>query len=103
MTKVSESWSTSLPVRTMAVEVSSFIVTLWLLATGASLSGVTVRLTVAGVLLVVPSLTRNVIVSAPWKMGRASCRGGVVWAGEALVGQLVGPLGIEKVGGCWSP
>ena len=57
--------STSLPVSTRLVEVSSGVVTLWLLATGASLIAVTVMLTVAVAELVRPSLTRNVKLSPP--------------------------------------
>src|ERR1043166_7870176 len=69
MAKVSASPSITLPVNTMAAEASSFRVTLWLLATGASFNGVTVRFTVAGTLSTVPSLTRKVKLSVPWKLG----------------------------------
>ena len=49
----------------MAFAVSSDVVTLWLLATGASFTGVTVMSTVARALFVVPSFTRKVKLSVP--------------------------------------
>src|SRR5258706_15010844 len=97
MTKVSGSWSASLPVSTMAVGVSSFIVTLWLLATGASLSGVTVRLTVAGTLLVVPSLTRNVIVSFSNNTASAEIYTLPLHDALPILTPLVGPVTMTKV------
>ena len=69
MAKVSGSPSRSLPVSTMTAEASSSSVTLWLLASGASLTAVIVRLTVARPLLAVPSLTRKVKRSVPLKLG----------------------------------
>ena len=53
----------------MAADASSSSVTLWLLASGAWLTAVIVRLTVAGPLLAVPSLTRKVKLSVPLKLG----------------------------------
>ncbi len=49
----------------MILGVSSAVVADWALATGASLTAVTVMLTVAAVELTVPSLTVKVKLSAP--------------------------------------
>ena len=57
-----------LPVRVTAVAVSSFVETFWALATGASLIGVIVMLTVTTAESTVPSLTRKVKLSAPLRL-----------------------------------
>ena len=56
----------SLPVRVIAIEVSSFMLTACAVATGASLTGLTVIETVAAAELTVPSLTVKVKLSGPW-------------------------------------
>ena len=57
--------SRSEPVSVIGSAVSSGVLTDWLFANGASLSGVTVMLTVATALVFVPSLVRNVNESEP--------------------------------------
>ena len=52
----------------MTLAVSSFVVADWALATGASLTALTVIETVAAVEFSRPSLTRNVNASVPLKL-----------------------------------
>ena len=56
MLKVSSHVSMSEPPRVIVSWVSSLVLTLWAVASGASLTAVTVRLTVATLLSSVPSL-----------------------------------------------
>ena len=60
--------STSLAERVIVVAVSSLVETLWPLATGASLTAVTVMVTVAAGEVSVPSLTAKVKLSEPLKL-----------------------------------
>src|SRR5690606_28792004 len=61
--------STSAPLSVIVTGVSSSVVTATGSTTGGSSTGVTVMLTVAGAESLVPSLTRNVKLSAPAVFG----------------------------------
>ena len=63
--KVKLSPSTSLPDRAIVLALSSFVLTLWLPAAGASLTGSIVMLTVAGAESEKPSLALKVKLSGP--------------------------------------
>src|ERR1043166_9659701 len=102
MAKVSGSLSTSLPVRVMALGVSSAVVTLWLFATGASFTGVTMMATVATALLVWPSLTRKVKLSPPLKLVAGVKVIAPVFVLKPLNVPLVGPVTMAKVSGSLS-
>ena len=68
MLKVSSHVSGSDALSVIASGVSSLVLTLWPVATGASLTAVTVSVTVGALLSSVPSFTLKVKLSAPLKL-----------------------------------
>ena len=71
MTKLRESFSISVPDRVIVMGVSSFVSVVEGVGDGASLTGETVRLTIAGALVSSPSFTVNSKLSSPaaWVLG----------------------------------